>query len=73
MSPNYFINKHDGESEESFVERLGEDLENGIIKQDPETIAAMFAEPLMGAGGVIIPPKNYFETIHQFLISMKYL
>ena len=67
MSPNYFINKHDGESEESFVERLGEDLENHIIKQDPETIAAMFAEPLMGAGGVIIPPKNYFETIQPIL------
>ena len=41
--------------------------ENHIIKQDPETIAAMFAEPLMGAGGVIIPPKNYFETIQPIL------
>ena len=67
MSPNYFINKHDGESEQSFVERLGEDLENHIIEQDPETIAAMFAEPLMGAGGVIIPPNNYFETIQPVL------
>ena len=67
MSPHYFMNKHEGESEESFVERLGEDLENHIVKQDPETIAAMFAEPLMGAGGVIIPPKNYFETIQPIL------
>ena len=67
MSPNYFMNKLDGESEESFVERLGEDLEKHIIEQDPETIAAMFAEPLMGAGGVIIPPKKYFETINPIL------
>ena len=67
MSPHYFMNKHEGESEESFVERLGEDLENHIMKQDPETIAAMFAEPLMGAGGVIIPPKNYFKTIQPIL------
>ena len=67
MSPNYFLNKHEGESEDSFVQRLGEDLEDHIIKQDPETIAAMFAEPLMGAGGVIIPPKNYFETIQPIL------
>ena len=62
-----FLNKHEGESEDSFVQRLGEDLEDHIIKQDPETIAAMFAEPLMGAGGVIIPPKNYFETIQPIL------
>ena len=67
MSPHYFMNKHEGESEESFVERLGEDLENHINNEDPETIAAMFAEPLMGAGGVIIPPKNYFETIQSIL------
>ena len=67
MSPHYFMNKHEGESEESFVERLGQDLENHINKQDPETIAAMFAEPLMGAGGVIIPPPNYFETIQPIL------
>ena len=61
------MNKYKDESEEAFVERLGEDLENHIINQDPETIAAMFAEPLMGAGGVIIPPKNYFETIQPIL------
>ena len=61
------MNKHSGESEESFVERLGKDLEDHINKEDPETIAAMFAEPLMGAGGVIIPPKNYFETIQPIL------
>ena len=67
MSPNHFMNKLDGESEESFVERLGEDLEKHIIEQDPETIAAMFAEPVMGAGGVIIPPKKYFETINPIL------
>ena len=67
MSPNYFMNKLDDETEESFVKRLGEDLENHIIEQDPDTIAAMFAEPLMGAGGVIIPPKKYFETINPIL------
>ncbi len=67
MSPNYFLNKLEGESEDSFLQRLGEDLEEHILKQDPETIAAMFAEPLMGAGGVIIPPKNYFETIQPIL------
>jgi len=49
------------------VERLGEDIEKHIIEQDPETIAAMFAEPVMGAGGVIIPPKKYFETINPIL------
>jgi 4-aminobutyrate---pyruvate transaminase len=53
----------DGESEEQFATRLAEDLDALIVKEGPDTVAAFIAEPVMGAGGVIVPPKTYFEKI----------
>uniref|UniRef100_A0A0E0CDU3 Uncharacterized protein n=1 Tax=Oryza meridionalis TaxID=40149 RepID=A0A0E0CDU3_9ORYZ len=52
-----------GETEEEFATRLADNLENLILKEGPETIAAFIAEPVIGAGGVILPPKTYFEKI----------
>jgi len=52
-----------GESEEDFATRLAEELDALIEKEGPETVAAFIAEPVMGAGGVIVPPKTYFEKI----------
>ncbi|OEL20793.1 Gamma-aminobutyrate transaminase 1, mitochondrial [Dichanthelium oligosanthes] len=51
------------ETEEEFATRLATNLENLIVKEGPETIAAFIAEPVMGAGGVIPPPKTYFEKV----------
>jgi 4-aminobutyrate---pyruvate transaminase len=56
-----------GEDEEAFTRRLAENLEALILAEGPETVAAMFAEPVMGAGGVIVPPQNYFAKIQQVL------
>ncbi|MFP3632787.1 aminotransferase class III-fold pyridoxal phosphate-dependent enzyme, partial [Burkholderia sp. SIMBA_045] len=56
-----------GESEEDFATRLAESLEALILAEGPETIAAMFAEPVMGAGGVIVPPATYFAKIQPIL------
>ena len=56
-----------GESEEDFATRLSENLENLIIEEGPDTVAAFWAEPVMGAGGVIVPPKTYFEKIQKVL------
>ena len=56
-----------GESEEQFATRLAEELEALILAEGPETIAAFFAEPVMGAGGVIVPPKGYFPKIQAVL------
>lgn len=61
--PHYWRFHLPGESEEEFSTRLAQNLEDLIIKEGPETIAAFIAEPLMGAGGVIPPPKTYFEKI----------
>jgi 4-aminobutyrate--pyruvate transaminase len=65
--PHHWRFADDGESEEDFATRLAENLERLIIREGPETIAAMFAEPLMGAGGVILPPATYFEKIQPVL------
>ena len=56
-----------GESEGDFVERLARNLEALIERQGPETIAAFIAEPIMGVGGVILPPAGYFERITPIL------
>ena len=55
------------ETTEDFVERLATNLEDLILREGPETIAAFIAEPVMGVGGVIIPPKNYFEKVQKIL------
>ncbi|KAH1081780.1 hypothetical protein J1N35_021541 [Gossypium stocksii] len=61
--PHYWRYHLEGETEEEFSTRLANNLENLILKEGPETIAAFIAEPVMGAGGVIPPPATYFEKI----------
>lgn len=61
--PHYWRFHLPGETEEEFSTRLANNLENLILKEGPDTIAAFIAEPVMGAGGVIPPPKTYFEKI----------
>jgi 4-aminobutyrate--pyruvate transaminase len=61
--PHYWRYHEPGETEEEFSSRLANNLENLILKEGPETIAAFIAEPVMGAGGVIPPPATYFDKI----------
>jgi 4-aminobutyrate--pyruvate transaminase len=65
--PHYYRFAEEGETEEDFASRLAANLEALIEKEGPETIAAFFAEPVMGAGGVIVPPKSYFAKIQPIL------
>ena len=53
----------EGESEEAFARRRAEELEQLILDEGPETVAAFVAEPVMGAGGAIVPPPTYFEQV----------
>ncbi|HEX2148447.1 MAG TPA: aminotransferase class III-fold pyridoxal phosphate-dependent enzyme, partial [Pseudorhizobium sp.] len=57
----------EGENEEAFVARCAQDLEDLILKEGPETVAAFIGEPVMGAGGVIVPPAGYWEAIQAVL------
>ncbi len=59
------------ESEEDFSKRMATNLENLILKEDPQTIAGFVAEPVQGAGGVIPPSKNYFDLIQPILKKYK--
>jgi len=61
--PHYYRFAENGESEEEFASRLAAELDALIVKGGPDTVAAFIAEPVMGAGGVIVPPKTYFEKI----------
>ncbi len=65
--PNWFHNAYPGESIEEFTNRLTEELANVIMAEGPETIAGFIAEPITGAGGVIIPPENYYPKIQEIL------
>lgn len=56
-----------GESEQDYSTRLAESLEKRILEAGADTIAAFIAEPVMGAGGVLIPPAGYFEKIQAVL------
>ncbi|ABS62420.1 aminotransferase class-III [Parvibaculum lavamentivorans DS-1] len=65
--PHYYRYAEPGETEDEFTTRLAKNLEEMIIREDPETVAAFIAEPIMGAGGVVIPPAGYFEKIQAVL------
>ena len=56
-----------GLTDAEFVARLVDDLEQLIQAEGPETVGAMVAEPVMGAGGVIVPPDGYFPAIKEVL------
>ena len=65
--PHHYRFAEPGESEEAFATRMAERLEELILAEDPDTCAAFFAEPVQGAGGVIVPPATYFEKIQAVL------
>lgn len=61
--PHYYRFGQDGETEEAFATRMANALEAKILEEGPETVAAFIGEPVMGAGGVIVPPKTYWKKI----------
>ncbi|MDP3342707.1 aminotransferase [Frigidibacter sp.] len=65
--PHYWRFGRDGETEEQFTARMAAELEARIIMEGPDTIAGFFAEPVMGAGGVIPPSKGYFQAVQVVL------
>jgi 4-aminobutyrate--pyruvate transaminase len=65
--PYHYVFGEAGESEDAFSTRLAANLEKLILKEGPDTCAAFIAEPVMGAGGVLVPPAGYFEKIQAVL------
>jgi 4-aminobutyrate--pyruvate transaminase len=67
MTPHFYHGALPGESEDDFATRCAGELEKMILAEGPDTVAAMWAEPIMGAGGVILPPRGYFPKIQAVL------
>jgi L-2,4-diaminobutyrate transaminase len=56
-----------GMTDAEFCASLADDLEQLILAEHPDTVAAFIAEPLQAAGGVIVPPDGYFAAIGEVL------
>jgi 4-aminobutyrate---pyruvate transaminase len=65
--PHYYREAKPGETEEQFSARLAAALEELILAEGPDTIGAFWAEPVMGAGGAIVPPHGYFAKVQALL------
>lgn len=65
--PHHWREALAGESEEDFATRLAHELDTLIQAEGPETVAAFVAEPVMAAGGVIVPPATYWQKIQAVL------
>jgi len=65
--PHRLWEKEPGMSDSDFAQTLAKELEDLIIKEGPDTVAAFIAEPIQAAGGVIVPPSEYFPAIQKVL------
>ena len=65
--PHFYRFAEGDETEERFVHRLVDELKGIISREGADTIAAFIAEPVIGTGGVIVPPRSYFESVQAVL------
>lgn len=65
LSAPYSYRKPDHLSEEAFADELIREMEEAIQSIGAENIACFIAEPIMGAGGVIVPPAGYHKRTHE--------
>lgn len=61
--PHYYRFGLPSETEEQYADRLAQELEELILREGADSVAAFFGEPLMGAGGVLVPPRTYWQKI----------
>ncbi|WP_062363922.1 aminotransferase [Variovorax paradoxus] len=71
--PHHFRYAEAGESEQDFATRLAAALEQRILDEGPHTVGAFIAEPVMGAGGVLVPPATYFDKVQKVLARYEVL
>ena len=50
---------------DALAEICANDLEREILHQGPDTVAAFIAEPVQGAGGLIVPPASYWPRLRE--------
>jgi len=66
-APHRLWEAQPGMSDAEFSGLLAGELEELILAEGPETVAAFIAEPIQAAGGVIVPPAGYFQAISEVL------
>jgi L-2,4-diaminobutyrate transaminase len=66
-APHRLWEAEPGQSDADFAQKLADDLEQLILAEGPDTVAAFIAEPIQGAGGVLVPPTGYFDKIQEVL------
>lgn len=66
-APYYYRGSEPGETDAQYAARLAAELEATIVAEGPETVAGFIAEPLMGVGGVLLPPADYFGRVGEVL------
>ena len=66
-APRYWEDAERGESEEAYAARCARELEDLILAEGPETVAAFIAEPVIAAGGILPPPRGYFREVQRVL------
>ena len=65
--PHRLWEREPGQTDDEFATSLATELDRFIVNEGPETVAALIAEPVMAAGGVIVPPDTYFPKIQEVL------
>ncbi|MFA7416694.1 MAG: aspartate aminotransferase family protein [Rhizobium sp.] len=65
--PHYYWGAEAGETELEFSIRRAGELEALILREDPETVGAFIAEPVLGTGGITPPPEGYWEEVQKVL------
>ncbi len=65
--PHYYREHRDGETEEQFATRMADALEAMIQEEGPDTVGGFIAEPVMGAGGGLVPPRTYWDKMQAVL------
>lgn len=67
VCPHWYRKAPAGMDEQAFVRYCADELEQLILAEGPDTVAAFIGEPLMGTGGIIVPPKGYWKAIQAVL------
>ncbi|KGM31869.1 aspartate aminotransferase family protein [Inquilinus limosus] len=66
-APYYYRREDRSLSEEQFSQYCADRLEEMILAEGPETVAAFIGEPILGTGGLVPPPAGYWEKIQAVL------
>jgi len=67
VDPYWYGESEEGETPEAFGIRAARSLEQEILAAGPENVAAFAGEPVQGAGGVKIPPENYWPEVQRIV------